>query len=285
MIHELEPDIEDCIRRALEEDIGSGDATTLSTIPIDLALQGTFLAKSDGTIAGLDVARRVFELLDPAVEFDSRIVDGQEVRSGDIFAAVAGPGRTILTGERTALNFLQRMSGIATLTRAFVQAVEGTRAIILDTRKTAPGLRSLDKLSVRLGGGTNHRVGLFDMVLVKDNHIEAAGGITAAVRRVKSGSASPLPVEVECRTLKDVQEAYALSVDRIMLDNMDLATIDEAVRVVAGRIPLEVSGNVTLETVRSIAKTGVDLISVGALTHSVKAMDISLKIKAVVHEK
>lgn len=272
--------MDEAIRRALAEDIGSGDATSLSTIPPDAVLAGTFFAKSDGIIAGLEIAGRVFGLVDQSLSYSPSLIDGQEVRSGQVIATVRGPGRSILTAERTALNFLQRMSGIATMTRAFVKAVEGTRAVILDTRKTAPGLRSLDKLAVRLGGGTNHRAGLFDMVLIKDNHIDASGGITAAVARVRSGQYSRLPVEVECRTLSDVKEAFGLTVDRIMLDNMDLPTIREAVRLVAGRIPLEVSGNVTLDTVRQFAETGVDLISVGALTHSVRAMDISMKIEA-----
>ncbi len=274
----MDNEITECIRRALAEDVGTGDATTLATTPENLVLRGTFLAKSDGVIAGLEVAGQVFRELDPSVRFETDVIDGQTLRSESTFAFVTGPGRAILTGERTALNFLQRMSGIATTTRSFVDAVEGTRAVIFDTRKTAPGLRYFDKLAVRLGGGTNHRTGLFDMVLIKDNHIDAAGVITAAVERVRAGSSAKLPVEVECRTLNDVREAFGLSVDRMMLDNMDLATIREAVRIVAGRVPLEVSGNVTLETVRSIAETGVDLISVGALTHSVRAMDISLKI-------
>ncbi len=274
----LTPDVEESIRRALEEDVGPGDATSLSTIPADLNLVGSFMAKTEGVVAGLEVVRRVFAHVEPVLFFTATVVDGEEVQFGQVFATVRGPGRGILTAERTALNFLQRMSGIATATRAFVKAVEGTRAVILDTRKTAPGLRTLDKLAVRLGGGTNHRAGLFDMVLIKDNHIDAAGGITAAVARVRSGLVASLPVEVECRTLSDVREAFGLKVDRIMLDNMDLVTIREAVQLVAGRIPLEVSGNVTLDTVRQIAETGVDLISVGALTHSVKALDISLKI-------
>lgn len=280
MVSSLHPEILDAIRRALAEDVGGGDVTSLATIPESAAAQGLFKAKSAGVVAGLEVAAEVFRALDSSCRLTTHVVDGQSVDRGTPIATVTGPSRVVLTGERTALNFLQRMSGIATTTRAFVEAVQGTRAIILDTRKTAPGLRQADKLAVRLGGGTNHRAGLFDMVLIKDNHIDAAGGIAAAVAGARTQSGGRLPIEVECRTLDDVREAFGLKVDRIMLDNMDLDTIREAVRLVNGRLPLEVSGNVTLETVRTYAETGVDLISVGALTHSVRAMDISMKIVA-----
>jgi nicotinate-nucleotide pyrophosphorylase (carboxylating) len=274
----LHPEILEAIRRALAEDVGGGDATSLATIPGSSTARGLFKAKSPGVVAGLEVAAEVFRALDSSCRFTPHVVDGQSVEPETHFATISGPTRPLLTGERTALNFLQRMSGIATTTRAFVEAVKGTRAVIMDTRKTAPGLRQADKLAVRLGGGTNHRAGLFDMVLIKDNHIDAAGGIAAAVAAARLRSGGPLPIEVECRTLNDVGEAFNLNVDRIMLDNMDLDTIREAVRLVSGRLPLEVSGNVTLETVRAYAETGVDLISVGALTHSVRAMDISMKI-------
>jgi nicotinate-nucleotide pyrophosphorylase (carboxylating) len=276
----LHREILEVIRRALAEDVGNGDITSMATIPETAAARGIFRAKSPGVVAGLEVASEVFRALDPSCRMKPLVVDGQSVERGAHIATVTGPTRVVLTGERTALNFMQRMSGIATMTRAFVEAVQGTRAIILDTRKTAPGLRQTDKLAVRLGGGTNHRAGLFDMVLIKDNHIDAAGGITAAVSGCRERSGGRLPIEVECRTLDDVQEAFGLKVDRIMLDNMDLDTICEAVRMVNGRLPLEVSGNVSLETVRAYADTGVDLISVGALTHSVTAMDISMKIVA-----
>ncbi|MCU0453152.1 MAG: carboxylating nicotinate-nucleotide diphosphorylase [Bacteroidetes bacterium] len=278
MASALHPEVLEAIRRALAEDVGGGDVTSLATIPDSAMARGLFRAKSPGVVAGLEVAAEVFRALDSGSQFEPHVIDGQTVDQGTHLATVSGPARIILTGERTALNFLQRMSGIATMTNAFVKAVEGTRAIILDTRKTAPGLRQFDKLAVRLGGGTNHRAGLFDMVLIKDNHIDAAGGITAAIQGARSFSGGRLPIEVECRTLDDVREAFGLKVDRIMLDNMDLSTIRKAVHLVDGRIPLEVSGNVTLETVRAYAETGVDLISVGALTHSVKAMDISMKI-------
>jgi nicotinate-nucleotide pyrophosphorylase (carboxylating) len=250
--------------------------------------------------------------VDERIALQARMKDGHALSKGDIVATVEGPAASILTAERTALNFLQRMSGIATLTRRYVEAVAGTRAVILDTRKTAPGLRLLDKWAVRLGGGQNHRLGLYDMVLIKDNHIAAAGGITQAVERVRRRNRpglrpEPCPeqgrraveglgpepldyaqdvrveglaVEVEVKSLAELEEALALSVDRIMLDNMDLDEMRRAVEMTAGRVPLEASGNVTLENVAAIAATGVDYISVGALTHSVKALDISLEVEA-----
>jgi nicotinate-nucleotide pyrophosphorylase (carboxylating) len=269
---------EEIVRRALEEDIGSGDVTTLWIVSPAARLRGRFLVKKAGVVAGLLVARLVFELLDPEVRFRSLVADGTAVFPDDVVAEVEGSGRAILSGERTALNFLQRMSGIATLTRRYVEAVAATGAAILDTRKTAPGLRLLDKWAVRLGGGQNHRMGLYDMVLIKDNHIAAAGGITEAVRRVKRKWKGELEIEVEVKNLDELEEALALGVDRIMLDNMDLATMRQAVEIVAGRVELEASGGVTLETVAAIAATGVDYISVGALTHSVEALDISLEI-------
>ncbi|MGA9347747.1 MAG: carboxylating nicotinate-nucleotide diphosphorylase [Anaerolineae bacterium] len=270
---------EEIVRRALEEDIGSGDVTTLWIVSPKAQLCGRFLAKEAGVVAGLAVAGLVFELLDPEVHFRPLMEDGTAVRSGDVVAEVEGPGRAVLSGERTALNFLQRMSGIATLTHRHVEAVAGTGAVILDTRKTAPGLRLLDKWAVRLGGGQNHRMGLYDMVLIKDNHIAAAGGITEAMGRVQREPARELAIEVEVKNLDELEEALALGVDRIMLDNMDLATMHQAVEIAAGRVELEASGGVTLETVAAIAATGVDYISVGALTHSVRALDISLEIE------
>jgi nicotinate-nucleotide pyrophosphorylase (carboxylating) len=270
---------EEIVRRALEEDIGSGDVTTLAIVPPQTRLRGRFLIKEAGVIAGLPVAGLVFELLDPKVRFRPLVKDGTAVRSGDVVAEVEGPGRAILSGERTALNFLQRMSGIATLTRRYVEAVAGTRAVILDTRKTAPGLRLLDKWAVRLGGGQNHRMGLYDMVLIKDNHIAAAGGITKAVEQVRRERGTELEIEVEVKNLVELEEALMLGVERIMLDNMDLTMMRQAVEIAAGRAKLEASGGVTLENVAAIAATGVDYISVGALTHSVKALDISLEIE------
>jgi nicotinate-nucleotide pyrophosphorylase (carboxylating) len=270
----------DAVRRALEEDLGPGDVTSTWTLPPDQRARGTFVAKEGGVIAGLLVAREVFRQLDEAVVLTFWVEDGTSVAPGTAVATVEGPAIPILSGERTALNFLQRMSGIATATRRYVEAVAGTGAVILDTRKTAPGLRALDKWAVRLGGGQNHRQGLYDMVLIKDN-IAAAGGIAQAVERVRARNRAGLPVEVEVKTLAELDEVLALEppVDRIMLDNMDLPTMREAVRRTAGRIPLEASGGVNLERVRAIAETGVDYISVGALTHSVRALDISLELE------
>ncbi|MCB8966079.1 MAG: carboxylating nicotinate-nucleotide diphosphorylase [Ardenticatenaceae bacterium] len=269
--------IKQIIAFALAEDIGPGDATSNLTLAADLQYNGRFLVKAPGIIAGLDVAQQVFNQVDATLTFSPLVADGSRVESGTIAATVTGPARSLLTAERTALNFLQRMSGIATMTHHFVDAVAGTRAVILDTRKTAPGLRAIDKWAVRLGGGQNHRYGLYDMVLIKDNHIAAVGSITTAVERVRAATTS-LPIEVEVKSLAELTEAVALNVDRIMLDNMSLAQMEEAVRMVNGRIPLEASGNVTLETVPAIAATGVDYISSGALTHSVKALDISLEL-------
>lgn len=266
------------ISRALAEDIGSGDITSEWTIPADLRLRGDLLVKQVGVIAGLEVAALVFATVDPAIQFTPLANDGDRVTRGTVVARVSGPARSILTAERTALNFLQRMSGIATDTRRFVDAVSGTRAVILDTRKTCPGLRLLDKWAVRLGGAQNHRTGLYDMVLIKDNHITAAGGITQAVKRVRERIPRGILVEVEVQTLAELDEALALGVDRIMLDNMNLDDIREAVRRAQGRVKLEVSGGVSLSTVTKIAATGVDYISVGALTHSPQALDISLEL-------
>ena len=268
------------IRPALAEDVGDGDVTTLNTIPPDAAYTGDFLVKAPGVIAGLRVAARVFTALDPTVQFRALAADGARVSHGDIVATVTGSGRAILSGERVALNLLQRMSGIATATRRYVDAVAGTHAVILDTRKTAPGLRLLDKWAVRLGGGRNHRIGLYDMALIKDNHIAAVGSITEAVRRVRAGDPRQRPIEVEVTNLDQLREALALPIDRIMLDNMSHEMMRAAVSLAAGKIPLEASGNVNLDTVAAIAATGVDFISVGALTHSVKALDVSLDLRA-----
>jgi nicotinate-nucleotide pyrophosphorylase (carboxylating) len=250
----------------------------LSTVAPQVWVTGRFLAKRAGVVAGLAVARAVFARLDACVQLSARVEDGDAVEAGTVIAEIGGPGRALLSGERVALNFLQRMSGIATLTRRFVEAVRGTRATILDTRKTAPGLRALDKWAVRLGGGRNHRMGLYDMVLIKDNHIAAVGSITDAVARVRASDARHCPIEVEVTTLAELREALGLDVDRVMLDNMGLDAMREAVRITAGRVPLEASGGVRLDTVADIAATGVDLISVGAITHSAAALDISLDL-------
>jgi nicotinate-nucleotide pyrophosphorylase (carboxylating) len=273
------PDVAQIVRLALDEDVGPGDATSLSTLPSDLAIRADVIAKASGVVAGLEVAAEVFAQLDPTLTFQPRIHDGSAVEPGHTVAEVNGQAAAILAGERTALNFLQRMSGIATVTRAFVDRVRGTDAVILDTRKTAPGLRMLDKAAVRAGGGQNHRMGLYDMVLVKDNHIDACGSITAAVACVRASEFATLPLEVECRTADDVREAAGLLPDRILLDNMDVDHVQHCVDIVAGRVPLEVSGNVTLENVAAYAGTGVAFISVGALTHSVHALDLSLTVR------
>lgn len=273
-------EVQRIVRNALAEDVGTGDVTSSSIITPTARLEGDFLVKARGVIAGLRVVGEVFAQVDPAITYAPMVEDGTLVNPGDVVARVAGSGPGILVAERTALNFLQRMSGIATLTKRYVDAVAGTRARILDTRKTAPGLRVLDKLAVKLGGGHNHRIGLYDMVLIKDNHIEAAGGITAAVQRVRE-RVRDLAIEVEVETLEQLDEALALGVDRIMLDNMGPETMREAVRRVAGRVELEASGGINLETVAAVAATGVDLISVGTLTHSVPALDVSLEITLV----
>jgi nicotinate-nucleotide pyrophosphorylase (carboxylating) len=264
------------IQRALDEDIGDGDVTTLCTVPREAMVVGRLIAKEAGVIAGLEIAGLTFSLADERVQLSPHIADGDWVEKGKAIAEVTGPGRAVLTGERVALNFLQRMSGIATLTRRFVNAAKGTSAVILDTRKTAPGLRLLDKWAVRLGGGQNHRFGLYDMVLIKDNHITAVGSITETVVRVRERDEQKRAIEVEVKTLAELQEALGLPVDRIMLDNMTLEEMREAVRVTGGRIPLEASGNVNLDNVADVAATGVDYISIGMLTHSVQALDISL---------
>lgn len=270
--------IAEAIRRALEEDIGAGDVTTLCTIPAEARSSGCFLLKEGGVIAGLEVAREVYARLDPGIELEVLFPDGSGLEAGTVFARVQGPCQALLTGERTALNFMQRMSGIATQTRRFVQRVAHTKARILDTRKTAPGLRALDKWAVRLGGGVNHRYGLWDEVLIKDNHVAAVGSLREAVRRVREGDPRRRPIVVEVRTLEELREALELGVSRVLLDNMTLEQLRQAVGITAGRVPLEASGNVTLENVAQVAETGVDFISVGALTHSVQALDISLDL-------
>jgi quinolinate synthase len=270
--------IEQIVRQALAEDIGPGDATSNWTVSRDARLRGDLVAKAPGVVAGLEVAHAVFGAVDETVEFQTLLADGSPVEPGDIIATVRGPARSVLSAERVALNFLQRMSGIATSTRQYVQTVRSTQATILDTRKTAPGLRLLDKMAVRLGGGQNHRLGLYDMVLIKDNHIAAAGGVSEAIRRVQAQNRAGLGVEVEVKSLFELQEALQFDVDRILLDNMDVERLRTAVELAAGRVKLEASGGVTLDSVAAIAATGVDYISVGALTHSVTALDISLEV-------
>lgn len=272
----LPVEIIDSIRRALAEDSGRGDVTTDSIVPESASLRGRIIAKQDGVVAGLNVAKAVFSELDERVSFTAHVADGARVKNRNVLADVSGPARALLTGERVALNFLGRMSGIATLTRRFVDAVATTSAVILDTRKTAPGLRLTDKLAVCIGGGQNHRTGLFDMVLIKDNHIDFAGSITAAVTRVREAGVR-VEIEVEARTLDHVREALALGVERILLDNMSFELMHEAVQITGGRAKLEASGNVSLANVLEVARTGVDYISVGALTHSPDVFDVSLE--------
>ncbi len=264
-----------CIERALEEDVGSGDVTTDAIVPSDATMSGQIIAKQDGVVAGLDVVQATFLLMSEAVELVAHVDEGTVVESRHVLASVSGPAHALLTGERVALNLLGRMSGIATLARRFVNEVSGTEAMILDTRKTAPGLRVLDKLAVERGGAHNHRMGLYDMILIKDNHIDFAGSMEAAVERARA-SGSGLEIEVEARNLEDVRTALQLGVERIMLDNMMLEDMRQAVEMCAGRAKTEASGNVRLENVRQIAETGVDYISVGALTHSPLVFDVSM---------
>ena len=264
------------IARALEEDLGTGDRTTETVIPPNAAMAGRVGAKQEGTVAGLDVARAAFRLVDDSVAVDVHVHEGTRVADGQVLATVTGPARSVLSVERVALNFLGRMSGIATLTRRFVNAVAGTPAVILDTRKTAPGLRFFDKLAVRRGGGQNHRMGLYDAILIKDNHIDETGSLTEAVRRAAAANTG-LRIEVEARTLEDVRTALAVGVTHVLLDNMSVEEMREAVALAGGRAALEASGNVTLERVRAIAETGVTYNSVGALTHSAPVFNVNLK--------
>jgi len=265
-----------CIRGALREDIGSGDVTTNCIVSPEASAVARIIAKQDGVLSGLAVAQAVFLLLSCDMRFNLALRDGAEVGRGQTLLEITGPARAILTGERTALNFLGRMSGIATLTRQFVEAVAGTRALILDTRKTTPGLRAIDKLAVKHGGGNNHRFGLYDMVLIKNNHIDYAGSLSRAVELARTRG-QDLAIEVEARTIEEVREALALGVERILLDNMSIPELHRMVELCAGRAKLEASGNVSRENVRAIAESGVDFISVGALTHSPKAFDVSLR--------
>ena len=272
--------IKPIIDYALREDIGSGDITTNSIIPVDLQSTATMTAKSTGIIAGISVAEYIFKILDPNITFKTFVQDGQSVNKGELILEITGSYRTLLTGERLALNFMQRMSGIATMTRNCVNELVGTKAQILDTRKTAPGLRLLDKYAVLMGGGTNHRIGLYDMVLLKDNHIKIAGGITNAIAQVKKHTIKSLKIEVETTTIEQVQEALAQGADIIMLDNMSTQMMTQCVKLIGDHAKIEASGNMTIERLKEVAETGVDFISIGALTHSVIAFDISMNIES-----
>lgn len=267
------------ILNALKEDMPFGDITTDNVIEEGSYSKAVFVAKEPGVVAGLFAAERVFTLLDPGIKFTSKAKEGQAVERGTIIAEVEGSTKTLLKGERTALNILQRMCGIATMTRRLVDRVKDLGTRITDTRKTTPGLRMLEKYAVRAGGGHNHRYCLSDAVMLKDNHIAACGGIKQAVEKVRSAVPHTVTIEVEAETLQQVQEALDSGADIIMLDNMDIATMREAVELVNGRAITEASGNITLENVRETALTGVDIISSGAITHSVKSMDISLKFQ------
>ncbi len=276
--------IEEIIKKALQEDIGSGDVTTLATIPDDSKSIAEFLLKEDGVIAGMDIVNQVFSLFDSSIKFTSLVKDGEKVNAQRVIATAEGKTSSLLTTERTALNFLQRMSGIATMAFTLSEEIKDTKAKIIDTRKTVPGLRMLDKLSVKLGGCENHRIGLFDMFLIKDNHIAASGGITKAINSCKNyreKNNSFFKIEVEVTNLQQLKEAIQADVDIIMLDNFEIEIMREAVRLVNGKCKLEASGGINLYNVKSIAETGVDYISIGALTHSVKALDISLNLKSV----
>ena len=272
-------EIDKIISCALTEDVGSGDVTTNLIVPKNEKSRASFYAKENGVIAGLTVAKSVFTKLDKKSVWKSFVKEGDRVNAGARIAEVTGYYRALLTGERTALNILQRISGIATQTSEFVKLAEGTKVRVLDTRKTVPGLRTLDKYAVKIGGGGNHRFGLYDMVLIKDNHIKAAGGITSAVERIRKNLKAKIKIEVETSNLDEVCEAVNCNVDIIMLDNMTNDTMKEAVRIINGKIKVEASGNVTVNNFRQIAETGVDYISIGALTHSVKALDINMKIE------
>jgi nicotinate-nucleotide pyrophosphorylase (carboxylating) len=268
------------IELALREDLGEvGDLTSKATLSDTVRLRGRIVAKAGGVIAGLALVGMVYQQVDAMVTIHLSAHDGEHVTPGTLIAEVEGKGQSILTGERVALNFLQRLSGIATLTAQFVGAVSGTKAVILDTRKTTPGWRSLEKYAVTQGGGQNHRIGLYDMVLIKDNHIDGAGSITAAVKAVRDCTeATQVPIEVEVRNLDELREVLPLNVDRVLLDNMTDDQMREAVKITKGRVKLEASGNMSLQRVANVAATGVDYISVGALTHSAPALDLSMKI-------
>lgn len=274
-------ELEDLIDRSLREDVGAGDLTTNSIVPPDAATYGYIMAKEGGVVAGLMIAEKVFRRFDPAFKFKALVRDGDKVTPGSILAEIAGQTRAILTGERLALNFLRHMSGIATRTAGLVALVKGSSARIVDTRKTTPGLRAIEKYAVSAGGGYNHRFGLYDGVLIKDNHIKVAGGIAPAVQAARSAVPHTVRIEVEAEDLSGVNEALVAGADIILLDNMPAEKMRKAVKIIAGRALVEASGGISEENIRAAAAAGVDLISVGALTHSVTALDISLDLHEV----
>ena len=280
-MYKIDKNISRIISSALKEDVGNGDITTKATISKSKKAVGKFLVKADGVIAGLEIAKAVFKTVDPKIQFEIKIKDGSKVKYGDVAAIVWGKAQSLLTAERTSLNILQRMSGIATSANAYAEKVKHTKAKVIDTRKTVPGLRTLDKMAVKLGGCANHRIGLYDMFLIKDNHIEVAGSITKAIEacvKYNKKHRTKFKIEVETKNLKEVEEALKTKADIIMLDNFEADEMKKAVKIINGKCKVEASGGVNLETIKKIAETGVDYISVGALTHSVKALDISLEI-------
>lgn len=272
------PAVTRLIATALEEDLGRGDVTTLATIPADRSAEGKITAKAALTVAGLPLIERILHAVDPNTTATLRVDEGTAVQKGDVVAEVWGRAACLLIAERTVLNFLQHVCGVATLTRRFVEAVADTSCTIIDTRKTLPGFRLLDKYAVTQGGGTNHRMGLDDGVLIKDNHISVCGGVGAAVRQARQQASALLRIEVECASLDQVREALAAEADIVLLDNMTTREMRDAVQLVQGRALLEASGNMSLERVREVAQTGVDFISVGALTHSASAVDLSMAV-------
>ncbi len=273
--------IDELLNLAFAEDVGDGDHTTLSTIPADAIGRSRLLVKEEGVIAGVEMAEKVLHRVDPSIKVEIIITDGSRVKPGDVAFFAEGPVRSLLVAERTLLNIMQRMSGIATMTRRYQDELEGLKTKVLDTRKTTPGMRMLEKEAVRLGGGTNHRIGLFDMILIKDNHIDFAGGIEKAVERAKNycrENGKDLRIEVEVRSLDDIRRVLEIGgVDRIMFDNFTPELTREAVALVGGKTETESSGGITLDNLRAYGEAGVDFISVGALTHSVKGLDMSFK--------
>lgn len=277
----LEADIRDFIAAALREDVGDGDHTSLSTIPAEAEGKARLIVKDDGILAGVELAKYIFEAVDPDLKMEVFITDGQPVSYGDIAFHVSGKDRSILTAERLVLNCMQRMSGIATTTRGIVEKLEGTKCKVLDTRKTTPNFRMPEKWAVKIGGGVNHRTGLYDMILIKDNHVDYAGGIAEALNAAFAylkNTGKDLPIEIEVRNLDELQQVLAIGgVVRIMLDNFDYALTREALAIIDGRFPVESSGGITPETVRAYAECGIDYVSMGYLTHSIKSLDLSLK--------
>lgn len=273
--------IRDTVRRALAEDIGPGDITGLTTVEAHVRARGVFLAKQDGVLAGTAVVAECFRQADATALFEALVAEGERFAPGDHLARVEGPARALLAAERVALNFLQRLCGVASLARAFVDAIAGTGAVIVDTRKTTPGLRALEKAAVLAGGARNHRYALYDAVLIKDNHIRVAGGVRRAIERARAGAPHCMKIEIEVASLDEVRQALDAGADIVMLDNMPLDQMAEAVGIIGGRALIEASGGITLDRARAVAETGVDLISVGRLTHSAPAVDISLELETL----